>query len=211
MNFKTVILGTTLVSTVFFTGCTTMPSYTTDIGDAKRPGPTSMGVDRQDYVRAADETIQSMLNSRLLQKMVTKANGGRLVVMLGKFKNDTTQNVDISRLTKKVRIALLNSGDFVITTAVGGSGAEDTMTDEIRKLRNDKEFNQANMAGEGRKILPDYSFAGKLIEQTSKRADGNMQADYVFQLTMTDIKNGLAIWEGESYIGKTGSNDSVSW
>ena len=143
--------------------------------------------------------------------MVARTDGGRLIVMMGKFKNDTTQNVNMSRLTKKIRIALLNSGDFIITTAVGAGGAEDTMTDEVRKLRNDKEFNQANMAGQGEKALPDYSFAGQLIEHSTKRSDGKLQADYVFQLTLTSLRNGLAVWEGESYIGKTGSNDSVSW
>jgi PBP1b-binding outer membrane lipoprotein LpoB len=37
------------------------------------------------------------------------------------------------------------------------------------------------------------------------------QVEYFFQLSLTEIKSGLAIWEGETPIVKRGSSKSVSW
>ena len=40
--------------------------------------------------------------------------------------NDTTLNLDTDQLVKKIRIALLNSGRVIATTAVGADGPEDS-------------------------------------------------------------------------------------
>ncbi len=60
-------------------------------------------------------------------------------------------------------------------------------------------------------IAPDLSLSGKIIQRNVRVNSGTQQVEYYFQLTLTDINTGLAFWEGETVIGKRGSNKSVSW
>ena len=41
--------------------------------------------------------------------------------------------------------------------------------------------------------------------------DGKQQVEYYFMLSLTEIRTGLAWWEGETIIGKRGSGKSVAW
>ncbi|MEE6591688.1 penicillin-binding protein activator LpoB, partial [Campylobacter coli] len=38
-----------------------------------------------------------------------------------------------------------------------------------------------------------------------------IQAEYFFYLSVTDLNSGLAYWEDERTIDKTGSSKSVTW
>ena len=55
------------------------------------------------------------------------------------------------------------------------------------------------------------SLGGKIMQRTAKAANGNQIVEYYFQLTLTHLETGLAFWEGETVIGKSGSNDTVTW
>ncbi|MCG8566856.1 MAG: penicillin-binding protein activator LpoB, partial [Desulfobacterales bacterium] len=89
--------------------------------------------------------------------------------------------------------------------------AEDQMSFKARKLRASDEFNQKTVAKKGRMIAPDLSLSGKIIQRNVRVDSSTQQVEYYFQLTLTHIETGLALWEGESVIGKRGSNKSVSW
>nr|WP_324255612.1 hypothetical protein [Planctobacterium marinum] len=64
---------------------------------------------------------------------------------------------------------------------------------------------------DGQVYAPDFSLSGKIIQRTSKVSNSKQLVEYYFQLTMTQLETGLAYWEGEYPIAKTGRNDSVSW
>jgi len=85
------------------------------------------------------------------------------------------------------------------------------MAMKSRQLRQSAEFNQSTVAGTGQMIAPDLSLSGKLLQRNIRVSSGTQQVEYYFQLTLTDISTGLALWEGESFIGKRGSSKSVSW
>jgi len=166
-----------------------------------------MGLDYRDFQKAAGEAVSSMLQSGALNKR----GGGRYVLAISRIVNDTMQRIDTDQLIKKIRVELLQSGKVVVTTAVGANGAEDKLAMQARQLRNSDEFNQATVAKKGQMIAPDLSLSGKIIQRDIKVNSGTQQVEYYFQLTLTDINTGLAFWEGESVIGKRGSNKSVSW
>lgn len=174
---------------------------------AQKQTPQTMGIDRQDFEKAAEEAVNSLLGAGALNK----PGGGRYVVAMGRLKNDTTQRIDTDMLTKKIRIAMLQSGKAVITTAVGAGGAEDSMTHDVRELRNNQEFKQNTVAKKGAIIAPDMSLGGKIIQRVASTADSKQLVEYYFQLTLTHLESGLAFWEGETIIGKMGSNDTVTW
>jgi PBP1b-binding outer membrane lipoprotein LpoB len=57
---------------------------------------------------------------------------------------------------------------------------------------------------------PDFTLSGKIIELTA-RASNTRQTTYSFQLSLTDTKSGLAVWEGEKEITKQGTRSSVGF
>jgi len=170
-------------------------------------GDQVMGLDYRDFNQAAQDAVQSMLKSGALDKK----SGDRYVLAISRVSNDTMQHIDTDQLIKKIRVELLRSGKVVVTTAVGMNGAEDKMAKEARKLREDAEFNQRTVQKEGQMIAPDMSLSGKIIQRNVKMDDGKQQVEYYFMLSLTEIKTGLAWWEGETVIGKRGSGKSVSW
>jgi uncharacterized protein (TIGR02722 family) len=194
----------TVILLLLVSGCATT---TQNIDMSNDKGEAVMGLDYRDFQQAASEAISSMLQSGA----VNKPGGGRYVLAISRIVNDTMQRIDTDQLVKKIRVDLLQSGKVVVTTAVGAGGPEDKMSMQARQLRKSDEFNQSTVAKKGQMIAPDLSLSGKIIQRNVKVSRGTQQVEYYFQLTLTDINTGLAFWEGESIIGKRGSNKSVSW
>ena len=130
-------------------------------------------LDAEDFEYAAGKTLTSLINSGCL----AKPQGGRYVVAISRVTNNTTMELDTDQLIKKIRVGLLNSGKVVVTTAVAHLGPEDAMSKNARQLAN----------------------SGKIISSTPR---GTARTDYYFQLSLTQISTGLAIWEGEERITK---------
>ena len=151
--------------------------------------------------------MDSFLSSPLSRKPGTTAPW---VMAISRIINDTTLNIDTDQLVKKIRIALLNSGRVITTTAVAAGGPEDALSAQVRDLAESDLFNQDTVAKQGTMVAPDLSLSGKIIQRTN-RVGGKQQVDYYFQLTATDIATGLAYWEFEEVIAKLGSNKSFSW
>ena len=199
------VLASLVVGLLVFTGCATKPHL---VGvESTEDMPTTMSIDRRDFEKAANEAIKDLLASGVLGKI----DGNRYVIAMGRILNDTTQRIDTDMLMKQIRIALLKSGKAVITTAVAAGGPEDEMIKEVRRLRADDEFKQSTIAKKGTILAPDMSLAGKIMQRTVKAGSRDQLVEYYFHLTLTDLENGLAIWEGESIVGKVGSNASVTW
>lgn len=201
------ILLSTMVAGLIFVGCGEIePSYTDVSGNNKTP--TTLGIDANDFEKAANDMIQSLLSSGALNK----PGGGRYVVAISRIKNDTTQRIDTDMLVKKIRIAMNKSGKAVVTTAVAAGGAEDEMTYQVRdELRGNDEFVQKTVAEKNTLIAPDMSLSGKIIQKTTKVDKKKQVIEYYFQMSLTHIKTGLAYWEDEVVVGKSGSAKSVNW
>ena len=182
----------------------TDPAYTS------RPaagGETTFGLDYRDFEYSAKQAVDSFLNSPLSRKPGSNAPW---VMAVSRIVNDTTINIDTDQLVKKIRIALLNSGRVITTTAVAAGGPEDAMSAQVRELEDSDLFNQDTVAKRGTLVAPDLSLSGKIIQRTN-RVGSKQQVDYYFQLTATDIETGLAYWEFEEVIAKLGSDRNFSW
>ena len=204
MNTK--LIFSSLALTLALTGCVTTTQYV----DPKADQVAVMGLDYKDFENAASELVNQMLASQLMVHPKS-AQGGRYVLAVSNIVNDTTQRIDTDQLTKKIRISLLNSGRFVVTTAIGINGAEDDMTRKSRQLSNSKMVNQKTVKKNGRVVAPDFSLSGKIMQRNNRVDSRTQQVDYYFQLTMTNLDDGLAYWEGEFPIIKRGDNRTVAW
>jgi len=172
-------------------------------------GEAVVGIDYRDFEKAAGDAVQSLLASGA----VSNPKGGRYVMMVSRITNDTMQRIDTDQLVKKIRIDLLNSGKVVVTTAVAAGGAEDQANFDVRGdgVRGNDEFNQSRVQRKGTLQAPDLSLSGKIIQRNIRMGGGKQQIEYYFQLTMTELASGLAIWENELPIIKRASNASAAW
>jgi uncharacterized protein (TIGR02722 family) len=173
-------------------------------------GKPVMGLDYRDFNQAASEMVQSMISSGALKK----PGGGRYVMTTARVTNDTMQRIDTDQLTAKIEQELMNSGQVVMTAAVGGKGAPDEMIYEMRDIRDSatgEEFQQDTLAGKRTLIAPELSTSGKIIQRNIRYDRNRQQVEYYFQLRVTDLTTGLVFWQNETIIGKRGSNRSVSW
>ncbi|GAA4650945.1 penicillin-binding protein activator LpoB [Kistimonas scapharcae] len=194
------------VSLALLGGCATGTYYV----DQNTDSVAVMTLDYKDFEKAASSAVDDMNASPLLIHPKA-AQGARYVVAVSSILNDTTQRIDTDQLAKKVRVSLLQSGKFITTTAIGANGAEDKMTAQVRELQNSKLMNQKTVKKNGTVIAPDFSLSGKIIQRNHSVDSRTQQVDYYFQLTLTNLENGLAYWEGEYPIIKRGNNKTVTW
>ena len=182
-------------STLAFAGCETIPERVDVRNDL---GHTTMALDYRDFAEAAREAIQGMKESGCLNRPAGKP---RYVMAISRIKNDTVLNIDPDQLVKKIRVSLLQTGKVSVTTAYKLGGAEEEMVGALQE-----ETGAADAT-----VRPDISLSGKIIGTRHEYDSKTQQLEYYLQLTLTDLKTGLSIWEGETPVVKRGSSRTVSW
>ena len=200
---KTILYLATVVF-LFIVGC---EARTTNIDVINDSGKSVMALDYRDFDQAASKMVQSMLESGALKKQ----GGGRYVVATSRVVNDTMQRIDIDQLMAKIEQELLNSGQVVMTSPVGGQSSVDPLVQDARKLRDSEEFDQNTIGARKTLIAPELSISGKIFQRNIRYDKGMQQVEYYFQLKVADLKSGLRLWQNETLIGKRGSNKSVAW
>lgn len=193
-----------LLASLVIMGCAPSTVY---VDTADDRGEAVMALDYRDFESAAGEMVDGMLGSRALEN----PQGGRYVLVVSRIVNDTMQRIDTDQLVRKIRSDLLNSGRVVVTTAVGLDGPEDEMNMAFRQLRESGEFNQDTVEGEGQLIAPDLSLSGTIRQRDIQMDNRQQQVEYYFELAITDLTTGLAIWEDQEVIVKRGSNRAPNW
>jgi uncharacterized protein (TIGR02722 family) len=191
------ILLLPLAAAALFTGCGTNAHYVQTGG---RESIVSLGkINDQDFIAAASSATSDLLASGVLDRVKNPP----AILAMSRIVNNTSQQIDIDLLTKKIRVGLLNSGKAVTTTTFGlGGQAEDPLA---KGIQQQQEF----MNDQKTTRLPDFTLSGKIIENTAKSGD-TRQTTYSFQLALTD-QQGLAVWEGEKEITKQGTQSSVGF
>lgn len=183
---------TALAAALGFSGCNSG-------GPAKyvdSAGPrTIVSVDEiniQDWSSASDQMIDSLLSSGVLERAPSQP----AVLAVSRIINDTRTHVDTDLLTKRIRIALNRSGKAMTTTTIDVlASPEDPLAAAVSQKAAPTPF---------------FSLSGKILE-VNARAGDTKQVTYVFQLSLTEITSGLAVWEDQVEITKQGSRASVGW
>lgn len=165
-----------------------------------------MELEYRDWTATAEKMTTSMINSGVLKSQQ------KPVIAIGNIVNDTTQRIDTDILTKKIRTTLMKSGNVQIATNFSG---EDITSDKVRAQRNNAEYDQSTIAKTGTLVAPNMSLSGKMIQRNLKLESGwfssvDTRVEYYLQLTLTDLKSGLSIWEDEQPIIKEGK-DAPTW
>ena len=190
-------------------GACVAPPIPTQRVDARNDRtPVGLGLDSRDFEQAAQAMVRDMLANDRLQP---RPDGQPRVMAISRITNDTTLRINTNELLQTIRRELSNSGRIVTTTAVGLDGPSDPLAAQARQLRQSGEFNQRTVAERGQMVAPDLSLSGQIVQRTT-RVDGGMQRiDYSFQLTLTNIRTGIAVWEGQEIVSRVGDARAVSW
>ncbi len=205
MNARNTLIKTVALAAVLAvaTGCTPKTQNLT-AGNVNEP--TTMGLSSIDFERAASDAVQSLLETGA----VDRNDGKKNIMVISSVLNDTMQRIDTDQLVKKIRIELLRSGKVYTTTAIGLNGAEDKMNNVINELKQSKRVDRSTLVKQ-KLAAPNMSLSGKIIQRNNRVNSGEQLVEYYFQLTLTDLSNGLGIWEGETPIRKLGSAKGTSW
>lgn len=161
-----------------------------------------MELEYRDWEKTAAKMTDSMLKSNAL----TGVN--KPVIAVVDIKNDTMQRFDTDILIKKIRTTVLKSGRAQIATNFTG---EDTTSNKTRNIRGNDEYDQSTFAQKGTLVAPNMSLSGKMIQRNLKLSSGwfsstDTRVEYYLQLTLTDLKTGLSVWEDEQPIVKEGDH-----
>lgn len=182
------------IAGLMLAGCETIPEIVDQEHDT---GHTVMGLDYRDFNKAAMEMVDDLLKSGAFGRPGNKP----AVMVVSRITNKTGLNLDTDMLIKKIRVALMRAGKVQVTTAYGLNGPEDQMTGLV----------QDELGIAAPSVPPELSLSGKILEAPNRYDSSTTQLDYYFQLSMTDVKTGLTIWEDERRIIKRGSSRTVPW
>ena len=95
--------------------------------------------------------------------------------------------------------------------AVNSANAEDETTYNMRSQRDNDEYDKKTFADKGTLVAPNMSLSGKMLQRNLKLDSGwfssvDSRVEYYLQLTLTDLKTGLSVWEDEQPIIKEGDH-----
>jgi len=173
-----------LACAVFIVGCGTPATYKDPQG---RELVVSLDkVNIQDFATAGAQMLQSMISSPSFSK-------GAPVLQLGSVTNDTADNFDTSLLLSKITVPLVNSGRVTLLDADATAAA-------------------ARAASGAKAAVPhaEYVLKGKILEDRSN-AGSTRQNSFVFQLTLVEVKRGVAVWSEEKIVTKQGTKNAVGF
>ncbi len=189
-----------LTGAILLTGCEGPAAYRID-----PRGPetitTASDLDIQDAADAAVALSQSLLESGHLGR-----DGRPSTLAISTYVNNTTIHIDRDEIIKKIRVVLNKAGVAQTYTTLGplgdGQGAEDQFATNRQ---------QQDLAANAQPLpTPDYTLTLKILEKRAV-AGKIRQVVYSFQMSMTDLKTGLAVWEEEKQFGKQGAKPAVGW
>jgi uncharacterized protein (TIGR02722 family) len=188
------ILFLAACTAVIFTACSSMPKV--DRVDADSQIDVSGRWNDSDVRLVCDTLISECLASPRVAQFIqqyTKDHDGKLpACLVGRFENTSSEHIDTSIISKRMEIAIVNSGrlDFV----AGG--------EELQEIRAEREEQQGN-ASEDTAARLGYETGAVLIltgdvKAIVDRAGNTTVRSYFVNAELTNIETRTRLWMGEN-------------
>ncbi len=162
----------------FMAGCGSQASYVESGGPRSLISTNKINI--ADWNAAADSLVNSMLASPAFAKFQKP-----VLLEVSSIINRTSERIDTDMLTKRITIALTNSGLVSVKTT-------DKKSNEIAEY---------NRFMKGKEALPtaQITISGKILED--REAVGrDREVTYTFQMSLNS--DGVQVWEGQKQISK---------
>ena len=122
-----------------------------------------------------------------------KAENGRLpLVTVGTFKNQSSEHLDTSIITTKMRNAMINSGK--IEFIASKDAKQETRSEILDQMEFAKEDQQKSYAHEDAADFMMQGAVKSIVQQSGKR---QLRVYYV-NAELVDIESGRIVWTGEN-------------
>jgi len=199
-SILTIALTGTCVA-LLTTGCSSPKTQYVD-SDSSRLIANVDEINIQDFARAADEMVQSIIENCISTGSLKGTNGEKPILAISRIVNNTSTQFDTDLLVKRIRTELLRTGKVLTTTTLNLGASEDPLAKEAMLMEEAIAEDQAP-------LVHNYTLSGKIIEVTT-RTSNLRQSTYEFQLTLSD-RRGLNVWEDVKTITKQGKKPSVGF
>jgi PBP1b-binding outer membrane lipoprotein LpoB len=161
-------------------------------------------LDEQDAADAAVELAQSLLDADVLGQA-----GKPSVLAIDQFINTSGVAIDKDRILKKIRVVLSRAGVAQVMTVIGQDGeigGESLIASKAagQRLKDDQIDAFLNDTPAPEALYPEYSLTFKIMRTSSTSVSLLHQVAYTFQMSLTDVRTGLAVWEEEKQVTKQG-------
>ena len=189
---KIIITSAVLVFAVFqFSACSSAPTVARI--DASTPMDLSGRWNDTDARIVSASLINDCLNSpaviQFIQQFYTE-HGRRPAALVGRFRNDSSEHIDTSIISRAMEMAIVNSGimDFV----AGGETREEIRNERHDQLLFASDETAAALANEtGATLLLTGS-----INSIVDRAGGRTVRSYFVSAELTNIETNRRLWMG---------------
>ncbi len=179
-------------------GCATPPNSNPYV-DSEERGVTTAGVDLYDY----QLVVQTMVTSMLRHGLQTE-EGKKPVIAMGPIYNHTPYNIELRMIGEDIRTEVLRSGlaRFSTATDVERKGGESGDLYKQLAFQNESGLVSAQTAKKyGSLVGADYILFGN-IYSFERRGGGRTEANFQFNLTLTEVGTGLAVWADRKPVRK---------
>jgi len=143
-----------------------------------------------DARQVCESLIEDLLNSPRVNQAIAAKGGKTPVVLVGKFRNDSMEQIDTTIIASVMETVIFNTGklDFV----AGGAKRE-----ELRAERYDQQFQAAeDTAPElAKETGADFMLMGS-IKSIEDRAGNQIVRKYIINCELTNIETNQRLWMG---------------
>ena len=136
--------------------------------------------------------INDCLNAPRVEEAIKAKRGGIPVVLVGRFRNESSEHIDTSIIADYMEIAIFNSGkmDFV----AGGSIREELRAERQDQQSNASEDTAASLANE---TGADFMLFGS-VRSIVDRAGNQTARTYFVNAELTNVETNTRLWMGQN-------------
>lgn len=198
MTVRGLAMGKFEKATIFFlsvvflmVGCETTQKDTSVYRSPHDRGIPTTGVDPYDYQLVVEKMVSSMLKHGLETE-----EGERPVITLGPIYNNTPYNIEIRMIGEDIRTEVLRSGIARFSTATDyerAGGESGVLYKQLEFQSESGHVDPSTAKRYGQIVGADYILFGN-IYSISRRTRQETEANFRFNLTLTEVATGIAVW-----------------
>jgi len=171
---------------------------TQNISSAESAELVTAQLSNTDFQNAAQLMLNDMLTNEL--------SGDKTFVMeVAQVRNDTLQRINTADLTDYIRRELRRTGRITVTNL-----GENASVETSRNLANSAIMDQSTVMQNGTVTAADMSLFGR-ISQREFIVSGQKKIEYLFSLSLTNLRTGIEVWSNQEVITKLTDKNTRTW
>ncbi|MBX7116213.1 MAG: penicillin-binding protein activator LpoB [Myxococcaceae bacterium] len=148
----------------------------------------------------AKKMVESLAASPQFQNLPT-----RPIVVVGKFKNSTSEHIDLKSLADKIQVQLVKTNKF----AFQAKEAREEIAEEY-EYQGSGYVKQGQAKGPGQQASADYILTGE-ISSIVQEVGADKSVYYKFTTKLNNLNTGILDWTDEKELRKKFEKQGVSW